>query len=60
LPGNEPTQSGGGEINALLCSVGQPGVIDQACRRSAVGHLVENAPLVRLDALDALEAVLRV
>jgi DNA phosphorothioation-associated putative methyltransferase len=48
------------EANTLLFSVGQPAVIDQACRRSAVGHLVENALLVRRDALEALEPVLRV
>jgi DNA phosphorothioation-associated putative methyltransferase len=35
-------------------------VIDQACRRSAIGYLVDNALLIRRGSLDALEPVLRV
>lgn len=35
-------------------------MIDQACQRSAIGHLVGNALLIRRDWLDALEPVLRV
>jgi DNA phosphorothioation-associated putative methyltransferase len=48
------------EAHTLLFSVGKPEVIDQACRRSAVGYLVDNALLIRRDCLDALEPVLRV
>jgi len=48
------------EANTLLFSVGRPEVIDQACRRSAAGYVVNNALLTRRDSLDALEPVLRV
>jgi len=48
------------EADALLFSVGKAEVIDQTCRRSAVGCLVENALIVRRDSLDEVEPVLRV
>lgn len=40
--------------------MGNPEVIDQACWRSAVGYLFENALLIRRDTLDALAPVLSV
>lgn len=46
--------------NTLLFSVGQPVVIDQACQRSPVGCLVENALVVNRNSLVDLEPVLRV
>jgi len=46
--------------DALLFSVGQPGVVDQACQRSPVGCLVENALLIRRDSLGDLAPELRV
>jgi DNA phosphorothioation-associated putative methyltransferase len=48
------------EANELLFSVGKPEVIDDACQRSPVGHLVENALIIRRDTLDQVQPVLRV
>ena len=48
------------EANRLLFSVGNADAIDQACWQSSIGHLVENALLIRRDSLPSLEPVLRV
>jgi len=48
------------EANTLLFSIGNADAIDQACQRSKVGHLVENALVIRRESLDHLEPILRV
>jgi DNA phosphorothioation-associated putative methyltransferase len=48
------------EANRLLFSVGDTDTIDRACQRSRMGHLVENALIVRRDDLQELDPVLRV
>lgn len=45
--------------DALLFSLGQPGVIAAACRASRTGKFVGNALYVHVSALDALDTVLR-
>jgi DNA phosphorothioation-associated putative methyltransferase len=45
--------------DALLFSLGQPGVIAAACRESRTGKFVANALYVHVSALDRLSAVLR-
>ncbi len=45
--------------DALLFSLGQPGVIAAACRASHTGKFVGNALYVHVSALDALDTVLR-
>jgi DNA phosphorothioation-associated putative methyltransferase len=41
------------EANKLLFSIGNADAIDQACQRSRIGHLVENALVIRRDALSS-------
>jgi DNA phosphorothioation-associated putative methyltransferase len=48
------------EANRLLFSIGDANAIDLACQRAQIGHLVENALIVRRDDLQELEPVLRV
>ncbi len=43
----------------LLFSLGQPGVLAAACRKSAIGKLVGDALYAHVSALDALDPVLR-
>jgi DNA phosphorothioation-associated putative methyltransferase len=45
--------------DALLFSLGQPGVIAAACRASRIGKFVGNALYVHVSALDALDPLLR-
>lgn len=45
--------------DALLFSLGQPGVIAAACRASRTGKFVGNALYVHVSALDALDTILR-
>jgi len=45
--------------DALLFSLGQPGVIAAACRASRTGKFVGNALYVHVSALDALDTLLR-
>jgi len=45
--------------DALLFSVADATLIDQACRGATIGQLVDNGLLVHRDALDSLEPLLR-
>jgi DNA phosphorothioation-associated putative methyltransferase len=48
------------DADALLFRAGDTAAIDDACQRASVGRLVENALLVRRDALGELEPLLRI
>lgn len=43
----------------MLFSLGEPGVIAEACRRSRIGKFIGNALYVHISALDGLDPVLR-
>jgi DNA phosphorothioation-associated putative methyltransferase len=49
-----------GRADALLFRAGDPGAIDQACRRASVGQLVDNALILHRSSLDYLEPLLRI
>ena len=47
------------EADALLFKTGQAGVIDEACKRSAIGKLLPDDLYIHRSALDSLEPLLR-
>jgi DNA phosphorothioation-associated putative methyltransferase len=48
------------EADALLFKAGDPGAIDEACKRSQVGKLLPDDLYVHRDALGSLEPILRI
>ncbi|QEG21005.1 hypothetical protein MFFC18_08570 [Mariniblastus fucicola] len=49
-----------GRADTLLFRAGDPDAIDQACQRSNVGQLVDNALIFHKSCLDSLEPLLRI